>query len=85
MTAAWTVKDGTGLVRSEFAAPSPLEVGRRIVPTHYDAFRLHVSASYRELFDRAVQKVLTQEGWQIVKVSARAQRRSRSGDLPLAA
>ena len=57
-------------------AVSPLEVGRRIVPTHFDAFRLHVSASYREVFDRAVQKVLAQQGWQIVKVRTRAQKRS---------
>ena len=63
--------------------PSPLEVGRRIVPTHFDAFRLHVAPSYREVFDRAVQKVLAQQGWQIVKVSARAQKRSPRGDLPL--
>jgi hypothetical protein len=81
MTAAWTIRDGNGHLHAEFAGVSPLEVGRRIVPTHYDAFRLHVAPSYREVFDRAVQKVLAQEGWQIVKVSARAQRRN----LPLAA
>jgi hypothetical protein len=85
MTAAWTVKDGNGQLRSEFAGASPMEVGRRIVPTHYDAFRLHVSSSYREVFDRAVSQVLEREDWQIVKVSARAQKRGRSGDLPLAA
>jgi hypothetical protein len=81
MTAAWTIKDGTGQLRAEFAAASPLEVGRRILPGRYDAFRLIVSPSYREMFDRAVAKVLAQQGWQIVKISARAQRR----DLPLAA
>ena len=83
MTAAWTIKDGTGQLRAEFMGASPLEVGRRIVPARYDAFRLHVSPSYREVFDRAVAKVLAQQGWQIVKVSARAQR--RAGNLPLAA
>jgi hypothetical protein len=81
MTAAWTIKDGTGQLRAEFMGPSALEVGRRIVPTRYDAFRLHVSPSYREVFDRAVAKVLAEQGWQIVKLSARAQRRN----LPLAA
>jgi hypothetical protein len=81
MTAAWTIKDGTGQLRPEFAAASPLEVGRRILPARYDSFRLHVSPSYREAFDRAVAKVLAQHGWQIVKLSARAQRRN----LPLAA
>jgi N-dimethylarginine dimethylaminohydrolase len=85
MTAAWTVKDGNGQLRSEFAGVSPLEVGRRIVPTHFDAFRLHVAPSYREVFDRAVAKVLAQQGWQIVKVSTRAQKRSPGGNLPLAA
>ena len=78
MTAAWTIKDGTGQLRAEFTAASPLEVGRRIVPTRYDAFRLHVAPSYRAMFDRAVAKVLAQQGWQIVKVRARA-------NLPLAA
>ena len=85
MTAAWTVKDGTGQLRSEFAGASPREVGRRIVPTHFDAFRLHVSASYREVFERAVAKVLAQQGWQIVKVPARTPKRSKNHDLPLAA
>jgi hypothetical protein len=78
MTAAWTIKDGTGQLRAEFTGASPLEVGRRILPARYDAFRLHVSPSYREMFDRAVAKVLAQQGWQIVKVRARA-------NLPLAA
>ena len=81
MAAAWTVRDGNGELLADFTGASPLEVGRRIVPTHFDAFRLHVSPSYREVFDRAVQKVLAQQGWQIVKVSARSQRR----DLRLAA
>ena len=85
MTAAWTIRDGNGHLHAEFAGVSPLEVGRRIVPTHFDAFRLHVAPSYREVFDRAVQKVLAQQGWQIVKVSARAQKRGPRGDLPLAA
>jgi len=85
MTAAWTIRDGTGQLHAEFVAVSALEVGRRIVPAHFDAFRLHVSPSYREVFDRAVQKVLAQQGWQIVKMRARAHKRSRSSDLPLAA
>ena len=62
-----------------------MEVGRRIVPAHFDAFRLHVAPSYRETFDRAVQKVLAQQGWQIVKMRARAPRRAKGSDLPLAA
>jgi hypothetical protein len=67
MAATWTVKDNTGQLRSDYVCASRLEVGRRIVPTHYDAFRLHVSTSYRKLFDRAVSQVLAREGWQIVR------------------
>jgi len=85
MAATWTVRDGNGELHAEFVGASPLEVGRRIVPTHFDAFRLHVSPSYREVFDRAVQKVLAQQGWQIVKMRARGHKRSQGGDLPLAA
>ena len=32
-----------------------------------------------------LQKVLAQQGWQIVKMRARTHKRSRSSDLPLAA
>jgi hypothetical protein len=85
MTAAWTIRDGNGQLHAEFAAVSPLEVGRRIVPAHFDAFRLHVSPSYREVFDRAVANVLAQQGWQIVKMRARAHKRTRGSDFPLAA
>jgi hypothetical protein len=85
MTPAWTVKAGNGELLAQFAATSPLEVGRRIVPTRYDAFRLHVSPSYREVFERAVAKVLAHEGWSIVKVPARALRRRPADRVPLAA
>jgi len=70
MTAVWTVQDGCGRLIPELAGPSPLEVGRRILPVRYDAFRLHVAPSYREMFDRAVAQVLAREGWQIVRVKA---------------
>jgi len=36
------------------------------------------------VFDRAVQKVLAQQGWQIVRLPSRA-RRARTQDLELAA
>lgn len=85
MTAAWTIKDGTGQLRAEFTAATPLEVGRRILPTRYDAFRLIVSPSYREVFDRAVAKMLAQQGWRIVKLTPRARRQAQGGDLAMAA
>lgn len=72
MAAAWTVRDGNGQLLADFTGTSPMEVGRRIVPGRYDAFRLQVSASYREVFDRAVNQVLDRQGWQIVRVKSAA-------------
>ncbi len=85
MTATWTIKDGKGEFLPEFAAASAMEVGRRVLPTRFDAFRLHVSTSYREVFDRALAKVLAERGWQIAKLPARTPRRPRTPELPLAA
>jgi hypothetical protein len=71
MTATWTVKDNAGQILPGFAGQSRLEVGRKVVPTYFDAFRLHVSHSYREIFDRAVNQVLEREGWKIVRTKVR--------------
>ena len=71
MAAAWTVKDNTGQILPGFLGASRLEVGRKVVPTHYDAFRLYVSHSYREVFDRAVNQVLEREGWKIARTKVR--------------
>ena len=68
MAAAWTVKDSNGQLIDRFVAPSRIEVGRKVVSARYDAFRLQVSASYRELFERALAGVLERERWQIVRV-----------------
>ena len=70
MTAAWTIEDSNGQLLFNFVAGSPLDVGRRVLPTRYDAFRLQVSASYRQLFDRALRQVLDRQGWRIVRVRA---------------
>lgn len=72
MNASWTVRDRNGELLAHFACASPLEVARKVVPGRYDAFRLHVSSSYRELFDRALQQVLRREDWQIVQTKVRA-------------
>ena len=64
--AAWTVKDGKGELLPHFIAGSRLEVARKIVRTRYDTFRLEVSSSYREIFDRDLKNVLQREHWQIV-------------------
>jgi hypothetical protein len=85
MSAAWIIRDGKGEYLPQFAAASALEVGRRILPTRFDAFRLHVASSYREVFDRAVAKVLAEHDWQIVRMPARTPKRPRTPDLPLAA
>ena len=53
MAAIWTVRNGNGEVLENFTAPSRLEVGRKVLPTRYDAFRLHVSSSYAARFSTA--------------------------------
>jgi hypothetical protein len=68
MAALWGVKNNVGQVLPDFTATSRIEVGRKLVPRRYDAFRLRVSPSYRELFERAVSRILDQRHWQIVRV-----------------
>lgn len=67
MTRTWTVRDDTGHLLSQFEATSRLEVARKLVPAHYDAFRLLVSPSYREQFDRTLNLILQRQGWRIVQ------------------
>jgi hypothetical protein len=64
-------------VLPHFIAGSPREVGRKVVRNRYDAFRLEVSTSYRQLFDRDLQSVLAREAWRIVPIKPRAPRRRR--------
>ena len=68
MPAAWTVKDNQGKLLPEFVCTSRLECERKVVPAHYDAFRLQVSASYRQLFERTLSIILEREGWRIVRI-----------------
>lgn len=75
---AWTVIDKNGEPLPRFIAGSPREVGRKVVSNHYDAFRLEVSPSYRELFDRDLKSALAREEWRIVPIKRRARRRRRS-------
>jgi hypothetical protein len=77
MTSAWTIEDSSGQLLPHFACNSRLEVGLKVVPTRFDAFRLQVSASYRELFDRALRQVLEREGWHIVEVKPPGQHSRR--------
>jgi hypothetical protein len=76
----WTVRDRNGQLLPRFSAGSPREVGRKVVRNHYDAFRLQVSPSYREFFDRDLKAVLAREDWRIVPVKHRAHRRRRSAE-----
>ena len=71
MTAAWMVKNENGQLLAELAGASRVDVGRKVLPGNYDAFRLHVSSSYRALFDRALSQILEQKGWEIVQVRPR--------------
>ena len=68
MTVTWTVKDSKGDLLPRFIADSPRGVGRKIVRNRYDAFRLEVSPSYREVFDRDLKTVLAREHWRIVPI-----------------
>lgn len=67
MRDAWTVRDSNGRLLSDFAGGSRLDVGRKLVPGRTDPFRLHVSASYRAMFDRTLERILAQRGWRIVR------------------
>jgi hypothetical protein len=69
--AAWTVKDRQGQLLPHFIGDSRLEVGRKIVPTRYDAFRLQVSSSYREVFNHELKTILERQDWQIVPIKGR--------------
>jgi len=71
MAAMWAVKDGSGRIVSSFGSRSRLELANKLTGERYDAFRLQVSSSYRELFDRALTKVLDRENWQIVRTEVR--------------
>jgi hypothetical protein len=71
VSTAWTVKDKSGNVLDRYVGRSRLEVGRKVVPDRYDAFRLQVSSSYRAIFERAVAQVLEREHWKIVPLPAR--------------
>jgi hypothetical protein len=53
------------------------------VRNSYDAFRLEVSRSYRELFDRDLKSVLAREDWQIVPVKLRIRNRRNDARLEL--
>jgi hypothetical protein len=75
---AWTVKDSKGDLLPRFIAGSPLDVARKIVRSGYDAFRLEVSPSYRELFDRDLKAVLAREDWRIVPLKRRTRKRRRN-------
>jgi hypothetical protein len=76
--AAWTVKDDKGELLPHFIAGSRLEVARKVVRARYDAFRLQVSSSYREIFDRDLETVLEREHWQIVPLKGRTRVRRQN-------
>jgi hypothetical protein len=75
VAAAWTVKDSKGQVLPHFSARSRIDVARKVVRTRYDAFRLQVSSSYRQMFDRDLDSTLKREQWEIVPLRSRRTRR----------
>jgi hypothetical protein len=64
----WAIKDSNGQVLPDFLGSSRIEVGCKVVPVRFDAFRLRVSSSYRELFERVLHQVLERHGWEIVQI-----------------
>jgi hypothetical protein len=74
---AWTVRDGNGDLLAHFMAGSRQDVARKVARNRYDPFRLQVSSSYRELFDRDVKRVLALQNWEIVPLKRRTRRRRR--------
>jgi hypothetical protein len=68
--ARFTVADRNGHLLAAYAAATRLEVARKVVAEPSDAFRLEVSASYRELFERNLRRTLSREGWRIVRLRA---------------
>ncbi len=85
MSAAWTVRDSEGQLVVGPTGASRIEVARKILPGRYDPFRLHVSASYREMFERDLRKALAQKGWQIMRAKARPRRNAGTGSFRPAA
>lgn len=79
MPQAWSVKDGEGHVLARFTAAARLDVERKVVPTYYDAFRLRVSSSYREMFARDLTKVLASKDWRVVRTRINISRKAGSG------
>jgi hypothetical protein len=59
-------------------AGSRQDVARKVVRNRYDLFRLQVSSSYRELFDRDVKSVLKHQNWKIVPLPRRTRARRRN-------
>jgi len=47
----WAVKDGSGRIVSSFGSRLRLELANKLIGERYDAFRLQVSSSYRQLFE----------------------------------
>lgn len=78
MTAGWTVRDGNGELLPHFLARTRQEVGRKLARKRYDPFRLQVSSSYREVFDREVNSVLQLKNWEIVPLKRRTPSRRRN-------
>jgi hypothetical protein len=74
MSHIWTVKDCAGHEVPNFTGASRLDVGQRLVSSQYDSFRLHVSHSYREIFDRELAKVLSDKCWRIIRKRTNARR-----------
>ena len=75
MTRVWTSKNGNGELRPQITSGSALEVGRKLVFADYDAFRLRVSSSSRELLERAVKQILRDQDRRSVREPSKRKNR----------
>ena len=81
---AWTVRDSKGELLPHFSAGFSAGCRPQDRAAPYDAFRLEVSPSYREPFDRDLKAVLAREDWRIVPLRRRnRKRRRKAGQLEL--
>lgn len=81
MSAVWALIDSSGHSVPGLVGTSRIELGRTLLPGRYDPFRLHVSASYREMFERDLTRFLAQNGWQIARVKRRRRAPALASDL----
>jgi hypothetical protein len=73
MSACWTIEDSNGQTSPALCVWLARRGGPEGRAHPLRCLSLAVSSSYREVFDRALRKVLEREGWSIVQVKSPTQ------------